>query len=86
MCCLRLSQESATLVSRRNSVRPSSSPNFLFPYLDYKIFHQYRPYMQGVINPYGAIRDAVTNDAINPREGMIRDEGEAYWENTKKSL
>ena len=51
-------------------------PNFLFPYLDYKIFHQYRPYMQGVINPYGAIRDAVTNDAINPRERMIRDEGE----------
>jgi hypothetical protein len=53
---------------------------------DYKIFHQYRPYMQGVINPYGAIRDAVTNDAINPREGMIRDEGEAYWENHKKEF
>lgn len=61
-------------------------PNFLFPYLDYKIFHQYRPYMQGVINPYGAIRDAVTNDAINPRERMIRDEGEAYWENHKKEF
>ena len=42
--------------------------------------------MQGVINPYGAIRDAVTNDAINPRERMIRDEGEAYWENHKKEF
>ena len=42
--------------------------------------------MQGVINPYGAIRDAVTNDANNPRERMIRDEGEAYWENHKKEF
>ena len=42
--------------------------------------------LQGVINPYGAIRDAVTNDAINPRERMIRDEGETYWENHKKEF
>ena len=47
-------------------------PNFLLPYLDYKIFHQYRPYMKGVINPYGVVRDPVTNDAINPREEIIR--------------
>lgn len=61
-------------------------PNFLLPYLDYKIFHQYRPYMKGVINPYGVVRDPVTNDAINPREEMIQREGEAYWENHKKEF
>lgn len=47
-------------------------PNVFFPYLDYKLFHTYRPYMQGIINPYGIIRDPVTNDAINPRERMIK--------------
>lgn len=62
------------------------STYFLLPYLDYKIFHQYRPYMKGVINPYGIIRDSVTNDAINPREKMIREEGEIYWENHKKEF
>ena len=61
-------------------------PGFLFPYLDYKMFHQYRPYMKGVINPYDAIKDPVTNDAINPREKMIRDEGEQYWETHKKEF
>lgn len=61
-------------------------PNVLFPYLDYMLFHQYRPYMKGVINPYGAIRDSITNDAINPREKMIREEGESYWENHKKEF
>lgn len=61
-------------------------PNFLLPYLDYKIFHQYRPYMKGVINPYGVVRDPVTNDAINPREEMIQREGEAYWESHKKEF
>ena len=61
-------------------------PNFLLPYLDYKIFHQYRPYMKGVINPYGVVKDPVTNDAINPREEMIQREGEAYWESHKKEF
>ena len=61
-------------------------PNFLLPYLDYKIFQQYRPYMKGVINPYGVVRDPVTNDAINPREEMIQREGEAYWESHKKEF
>lgn len=56
-------------------------PKFLFSYIDYKVFHQYRHYMKGIINPYGAVRDSVTNDAINPRETMIKEEGEAYWKN-----
>lgn len=41
--------------------------------------------MKGVINPYGVVRDPVTNDAINPREEMIQREGEAYWESHKKN-
>lgn len=56
-------------------------PNVLFPYLDYRLFHTYRNYMRGVINPYGIIRDPVNNDAINPRERAIKEEGEKYWEN-----
>lgn len=58
-------------------------PNFLFPYLDYKLFHTYRPYMKGVINPYGSTRNPVTNDVLNPREKMIKEEGDKYWENRK---
>lgn len=58
-------------------------PSFLIPYLDYKINHKYRPYMDGIINPYGAIREPFTNDAINPREAMIKQEGEKYWESRK---
>lgn len=58
-------------------------PNILFPYLDYKLFHKYRPYMKGVINPYGAIRNPVTNDIQNPRETTIKEEGELYWEKRK---
>lgn len=54
-------------------------PKFLISYIDYKIFHQYRHYMRGIINPYGAVRDSVTNDVINPRETMIKEKGEAYW-------
>lgn len=42
--------------------------------------------MKGVINPYGVIRDSITNDAINPREQMIREEGESYWENHIKEF
>lgn len=58
-------------------------PNVLFPYLDYQLLHTYRHYMRGVINPYGAIRNPVNNDAINPREQAIKEEGEKYWENHK---
>ena len=57
------------------------SPNVLFSYIDYSLFHTYRPYMKGVINPYGPIRNPVTNDIRNPREKVIQEEGEMYWEN-----
>ncbi len=62
------------------------NPNFIIPYLDYKIAHKYRPYMHGIINPYGVIREKITNDAINPREAMIKQEGEKYWENHKNEF
>ena len=42
--------------------------------------------MNGVINPYGVIRDPVTNDAINPREKMIQDEGEQYWKSHQEEF
>lgn len=58
-------------------------PNVLCSYLDYKIFHQYRPYMKGVINPFGPIRNTVTNDVRNPREEIIKEEGDMYWEKRK---
>lgn len=61
-------------------------PSFLFPYLDYRIFHTYRPYMKGVINPYGPIRSPITNDMVNPREKMIEEEGEMYWEKRKNEF
>lgn len=58
-------------------------PKILFPYLDYKLFHTYRPYMKGVVNNFGSIRNPFTNDAINPREKLIQEEGEQYWTSHK---
>jgi hypothetical protein len=58
-------------------------PSFLIPYLDYKINHKYKPYMDGIINTYGYVRDSISNDAINPRDALIGEEGEKYWENRK---
>lgn len=61
-------------------------PSFLFPYLDYKIFHTYRPYMAGIINPNTPTHDPITNDVHNPREKQIENEGENYWENCKEEF
>ena len=38
------------------------------------------------MNPYGRIRDSKNNDAFNPREKQIQQEGEAYWKNRKKEF
>lgn len=38
------------------------------------------------MNPYGRIRDSKNNDAFNPREKMIEQEGEAYWRNRKQEF
>ena len=38
------------------------------------------------MNPHGRIRDSKNNDAFNPREKQIKQEGEAYWKNRKKEF
>jgi len=55
------------------------NPAFIVPYLDFNIFHTYRKYMNGVINPNYIAHLGVRNDAINPNERKIELEGEAYW-------
>lgn len=60
-------------------------PDFLFPYLKYRITGKVEPDMK-LMNPYGRIRDPKNNDALNPREKQIEQEGEAYWSNRKKEF
>lgn len=60
-------------------------PDFLFPYLKYRITGSVEPGMKHM-NPYGRIRDPKNNDAFNPREKLIEQEGEKYWENRKKEF
>lgn len=60
-------------------------PDFLFPYLKYRITGNVEPDMKRM-NPYGKIRDSKNNDAFNPREKQIEQEGEAYWEKRKKEF
>ncbi len=60
-------------------------PEFLFPYLQYRLGGQITPSMK-YMNPYGRVRNSLNNDAINPRERMIEQEGEAYWEKRKKEF
>lgn len=60
-------------------------PYFLFPYLKYRITGSVEPGMKRM-NPYGRIRDSRNNDSFNPRDKMIEQEGEAYWENRKKEF
>jgi len=54
------------------------SPDFLFPYLKYRLTKTVTPSMKA-FNTYGRIRNPINNDAINPREKMIEKEGEQYW-------
>ena len=61
------------------SIQSFFTPNFLISYCDYSLFHHYRRYMKGIINPYGVIRNPITCDAINPREKEIALKHEQYW-------
>lgn len=54
-------------------------PDFLFPYVKYKLTGK-MPVSAGYFNPYGKVRDSSNNDCINPRDRMIEEEGEVYWE------
>lgn len=60
-------------------------PDFLFPYLKYRITGHVDPDMKRM-NPYGKIRDSKNNDGFNPREKMIGKEGESYWKNRKNEF
>ncbi len=60
-------------------------PDFLFPYLKYRITGNVEPDMKRM-NPYGRIRDSKNNDAFNPREKQIEQEGEEYWEKRKNEF
>lgn len=60
-------------------------PDFLFPYLRYKLTGTILPSMKH-LNPYGRVRNSANNDAINPRERMIEREGEAYWTNRQEEF
>ena len=60
-------------------------PSFLFPYLKYRITGKVEPNMKRM-NPYGRIRDSKNNEAFNPREKLIEQEGEAFWKNRKKEF
>lgn len=62
-----------------------ATPDFLFPYLKYRITGNVEPDMKRM-NPHGRIRDSKNNDAFNPREKQIKQEGEAYWKNRKKEF
>lgn len=62
------------------------NPDFCVPYVDYRIFGQYRRYMRGVINKGAVERNCITNDVFNPREKEIAECGEAYWEKHKKEF
>ena len=52
-----------------------ATPDFLFPYLKYRITGNVEPDMKRM-NPHGRIRDSKNNDAFNPREKQIEQEGE----------
>lgn len=66
-------------------IQAFAMPDFLFPYLKYRITGRVEPGMKRM-NPYGRIRDSKNNDAFNPREKMIEQEGEAYWRNRKQEF
>lgn len=60
-------------------------PDFLFPYLKYRITGKVEQKMKRM-NPYGRIRDSKNNDALNPRDRQIEQEGESYWKNRTREF
>lgn len=62
------------------------NPDFCVPYVDFRLFRQYRRYMRGVINDHAVERNCVSNDVYNPREKEIAALGESYWERHKKEF
>jgi len=62
------------------------NPNFLIPYIDFRIFNTYRKYMRGVVMEKDDHRNQLTNDIINPREFEIKKLEEGYWVKRKKEF
>ena len=57
-------------------------PSFLPSYLRYRLTGKVLPSMKHM-NPHGRVRNSMNNDALNPRERMISQEGENYWNNRR---
>lgn len=55
------------------------TPKFFISYLDYNLFHKYRRYMHGVINPYKSTLNGINCDFYNPLELEIEKKKEQYW-------
>lgn len=56
-------------------------PDVIVPYLHYKITGEVTPYMlrKYIVSPY-ILREAFTNNGVNPHEAEIAELGEKYWE------
>ena len=57
-------------------------PSFLPAYLRYRLTGKVLPSMKHM-NLHGRVRNSMNNDALNPRERMISQEGENYWNNRR---
>lgn len=53
-------------------------PDFFFNYLRY-VCGGRKPILSRGFMPYGRVRNSANNDAYNPREKRIEQEGEGYW-------
>lgn len=61
------------------------APKFLFPYLQYRLFGKLGSSGR-MFTSFRHLRNPINNDAINPREKMIEEEGEDYWKNRPKEF
>lgn len=69
----------SNLLTQVQMMRTFILPDFLLPYLKYKLTGQISSSAK-CMNPYGRIRNPENNDSYNPRERMIARQGEAYWQ------
>lgn len=76
----------STAEFQKEFVKAFINPEFLIPYIDYKLFHKYRNYMRGAMMKWDDQRNQFTNEIINPREAEITKYGEEYWVRHKKEF
>lgn len=75
----------SSLVVQFDFIQAFAMPYFLFPYLKYRITGNISQNMK-YMNPYGRVRNPINNDALNPREKMIEQQGEMYWKTRWKEF